>query len=140
MYEIAVANLRGRGDMTAQSGLVADYFSDVAQHTSIGELIDAMVLLTYCFGGFLLKQFHTNEAELYERRENLIKTVGNCLSQPGIGPGRRSGLLRVRGGLELLPPTPGTHPDVARAFSIWHDMLDQLKRHRSFRSRNLLIT
>jgi hypothetical protein len=101
MYEIAVANLRGRGDMTPQAKLVADYFSDVADHTSIGELIDAMALLTYCFGGFWRNQYYITEAELYKRRHDLVETVDGCLQEQGIGSGRRSGLLRVRGGLEM---------------------------------------
>ncbi|MEC5292549.1 hypothetical protein VSX64_18215 [Aurantimonas sp. C2-6-R+9] len=124
MYEIAVANLRGKGDLTPTADLVADYFSDVSQHTSIGEITDAVVLLTYCFGGLGLGQYDIDAAELFARRRKLVDLFEQWLAQTGIGPGRRSGLLRMRGSLEFAPAEPGLVPDVARAFEFWNEMLD----------------
>lgn len=124
MYEIAVANLRGRGDLTPTEALVADYFSDVPQHTSIGEITDAVVLLTYCFGGYGLGQYAIDLAELFARRKILEELFEQWLAQPGIGPGRRSGLLRIRGSLEFTPAEPGHTPDLSRGFGFWNQMLD----------------
>ena len=124
MYVIAVANLRGKGDLTPAADLVADYFSDVSQHTSIGEITDAVVLLTYCFGGYWLGQYAVGEAELFARRRTIVDMFEECLAQPGIGPGRRSGLLRMRGSLEFTRAEPGREPDLARAFALWNEMLD----------------
>jgi hypothetical protein len=49
-YEVIVAHLRGRGDMTGQRFLVEDFFSDADMHLRHGELTDAVVLLMYVFG------------------------------------------------------------------------------------------
>lgn len=124
MYEIAVANLRGKGDLTPVSRLVADYYSDVEQHTRIGEITDAVVLLQYCFGAYGLEQYDIDDAELFERRRNLNTLFKEWLAQPGIGPGRRSGLLRMRGSIEFTSSAPDQMPDVDRAFVYWNEMLD----------------
>lgn len=124
MYEIAVANLRGRGDMTPVSGLVDDYFSDMAEHVGIGEITDAVVLLTYCFGGYGLGKYQDDPAKLFARRDELAGLIEQWLGQPGIGPGRRSGLLRMRGNLEFTPAAPDAAPDMGRAYSLWNEMLD----------------
>ena len=125
MYEIAVANLRGKGDLTPAADLVADYFSDVSQYTSIGEITDAVVLLTYCFGGYRLGQYDVEETELFARRRMIADMFEECLTQPGVGPGRRSGLLRMRGSLEFTPAEPGRHErNFNRAFALWNEMLD----------------
>lgn len=124
MYEIAVANLRGKGDLTPIAHLVADYYSDVEQHTSIGEITDAVVLLQYCFGAYGLDQYDVDPAELFERRRNLAGLFDRWLAQLGIGPGRRSGLLRMRGSLEFTPETPDLMPDRDRAFAYWNETLD----------------
>jgi len=124
IYVIAVANLRGKGDLTPAADLVADYFSDVSQHMSIGELTDAVVLLTYCFGGYRLGRYAVGEAELFARRRMIVDIFEQCLAEPGIGPGRRSGLLRMRGSLEFTPAESGRESDFARAFAFWNEMLD----------------
>ncbi|MGI4811914.1 MAG: hypothetical protein ACRYGG_01025 [Janthinobacterium lividum] len=124
MYEIAVANLRGRGDITPVAGLVTNYFNDMAEHVEIGEITNAVVLLTYCFSGYSLGQYRTDLAELFARRDELAGLLEQWLAQPGIGPGRRSGLLRMRGSLELTPAASDTLPDLGRAYSLWNEMLD----------------
>ncbi|WP_430427944.1 hypothetical protein [Parasphingorhabdus sp.] len=124
MYEIAVANLRGKGDLNPITHLVADYYSDVEQHTSIGEITDSVVLLQYCFGAYGLDQYEVNPAELFERRQNLVDLFDRWLVQSSIGPGRRSGLLRMRGSLEFTPETPDLKPNHDQAFAYWNDTLD----------------
>ncbi|WP_231420773.1 hypothetical protein [Sphingomonas sp. Leaf205] len=127
MYEIAVANLRGKGDLTPVSHLVEDYFADVGRHQSIGQITDAVVLLTYCVGANRLDQYRTDEAALFARRRTLEELIERLLGDPGIGPGRRSGLLRMRGGLELVPAEPGGLRDYDRAFAFWGMMLDSVQ-------------
>ncbi len=46
MYETAVANLRGKGDLDPAQELITDYFGDVADYETIGDITDAVVLLT----------------------------------------------------------------------------------------------
>lgn len=124
MYEVAVATLRGKGNLTPVAHLVADYFSDVSQHTSVGDFTDAVVLLTYCFGAYWLEQYSVNVDELFARRRVLSDLFDRWLAEPGIGPGRRSGLLRMRGALEFTPAEPGLVPDLTRVFELWNAMLD----------------
>ena len=123
-YEIAVANLRGKGDLTPTANLVADYYRDVGEHSSIGEITDAVVLLQYSFGAHGLGQYEVDPDELFARRRNLVDLFDDWLAQPGIGPGRRSGLLRMRGSLEFTPDAPDAMPDIDRAFAYWNETLD----------------
>ncbi|WP_267382200.1 MULTISPECIES: hypothetical protein [unclassified Sphingomonas] len=123
MYETAVANLRGRCDMTPADHLVADYFGDVGEHAAIGEITDAVVLLTYAISGSRLHQYRTDEAALFQRRRELVSLFEEWLADPAIGPGRRSGLLRMRGVLEFTPAAPGEQPDPEKAFALWGEML-----------------
>lgn len=124
MYEIAVANLRGKGDLTPTADLVADYYRDVGEYMSIGEITDAVVLLQYGFGAFGLDKYDVEPGELFARRCHLVDLFGGWLAQPGIGPGRRSGLLRMRGSLEFTPATPDAMPDLDRVFAYWNETLD----------------
>jgi hypothetical protein len=47
-YEIAVVALRGLNNLSAEAGLVAEFFSGLNAALSPAELSDATVLLTYC--------------------------------------------------------------------------------------------
>jgi hypothetical protein len=126
-YEIAVAHLRGRGDMTPQAHLVADYFVDVEAHADIGDLTTAATLLTYAFGGYWLGQFRTNETDLHDYRRKLAGAVQSALEE-AIGPGRRAGLLHVRGLLEQTPAGPGLAPDFSAVIAFWNAMLDSAEQ------------
>jgi hypothetical protein len=125
MYEISVANLRGKGDLTPARALVEDYFSDVTDHASIGEITDAVILQTYCTAAVGLNQFETQPEPLFARREMLDGLLGAWLVEPGIGPGRRSGLLRMRGTLQLTPKSFDTPPDLTLTIELWTQMLDE---------------
>lgn len=126
-YEIAVAHLRGRGDMTSQAHLVADYFVDVEAHTDIGDLTTAATLLTYAFGGYWLGQFLTKESDLHDYRCKLADAVQSELDE-AIGPGRRAGLLHVRALLAQTPAGPGLAPDFSAVIALWNAMLDSAEQ------------
>lgn len=126
-YEIAVAHLRGRGDMTSQAYLVADYFIDVEAHADIGDLTSAATLLTYAFGAYWTGQFRVNESDLHDFRRKLAAALQSALEET-IGPGRRAGLLHARGLLEQTPAGPGLAPDFSAAIAIWNAMLDSAER------------
>lgn len=123
-YETAVANLRGKGDLTPVANLIENYFSDVSKYVSIGEITDAVVLLSYSFGAHALEQYCVDPAKLFARRKMLEDLVDACLAQPNIGPGRRGGLLNTRGSLEFTPAELGEKPDITRVFEFWNEMLD----------------
>jgi hypothetical protein len=46
-YELAVAHLRGKGDLMGEFGLVRDYFADVEDWLAVADLQDAATLLVY---------------------------------------------------------------------------------------------
>lgn len=123
-YETAVANFRGHGDFTPAADLIEDYFSDVSQYKSIGEITDAIALLTYSFTAYKFEQYEVDPAKLFGRRKDLDILLDNCLAQSEIGPGRRSGLLGRRGTMEFTPAEPNLKPDITKAFNYWNEMLD----------------
>lgn len=51
-YEIAVAHLRGLGDLTPADPLVRDFFDQVLNGNDMGLLQDAQVLLNYVYGAW----------------------------------------------------------------------------------------
>lgn len=122
-YEIAVAQLRGRGELDSQAARVEDYFSDLEEHVSIGDLSTASTLLTYCMGALYHGQFQGNGADFPAVRARLSATIQNELTKD-IGPGRRAGLLHVSALLERTPPAHGVTPDYGRSAELWNEMLD----------------
>lgn len=72
IYEIAVAHLRGKGEMTSQADRLRDYFTDLGDWLAVADLKDAAVLQTYAFGGSLLKQLDMDPGELLTWRANLL--------------------------------------------------------------------
>lgn len=127
-YEIAVATLRGKGELNPAKGLVDDYFSDLGDHFSGGELTDAAVLLMYCFGALNLGQLEANVDELLRVRGKIAEHVSQCMSEEGIGPGRKASLLRLRGLLACIPNTAEMGFEGEDPYSFWHEMLDNVEK------------
>lgn len=126
-YELAVAQLRGRGDMTSQASMVADYFVDVEAHTNVGDLTTAATLLSYAFGAHFLGQFCVNAADLYVYRSRLAVAVDSELAD-AVGSGRRAGLFYVRGLIEHTPAAPNVGPDLPAAIDFWKSMLESAEQ------------
>ena len=122
IYELAVANLRGRNEMTSQFDRMRDYYSDCAEHLGLADLQDAAILLVYAFTGCLAGHLDTDAETLFGWRQQLDEVIQTQLDTAP-GPGRR-GLLRVRGHLGLLPPNAESSPDPSVAYADWHLMLD----------------
>ena len=131
VYEIAVANLRGRNDLTHQSDRLADFFSDVDDFLAIGDLTDATTLLMYTSGAFWLGNYRADDAAIYAWRSKIERTLGSCLAAAN-GPGQSAGLLNVFGMLELIPKAPGGVPKLPDALQRWHNMLDYVADARLF--------
>jgi tetratricopeptide (TPR) repeat protein len=124
IYEIAVASLRGKGDLTSQLDRVRDYYGDFDQWLGIADLQDAATLLVYSFAASALKQFVIESGELLNWR----RQVADCLDAQiaaSEGPGRRSGLLQVRGYLCALPTSEGGPLPYDEGFDFWTRMLDE---------------
>lgn len=124
IYEIAVAHLRGKGEMTSQADKLRNYFTDLGDWLAVADLKDAAVLQTYAFGGSLLRHLDMESAELFAWRTNLLSLLDREIATAP-GPGRRSGLLDIRGYLKLLPDGPGVEPSVDQTFDDWERMLEE---------------
>ncbi len=124
IYEVAVAHLRGKGDMTSQLPRIRDYYGDVHEWLAVADLEDAATLMAYAFGGWALGQFSADPAELFDWRRR-IQTELDREIEEAPGPGRRSGLLKVRGYLQILPESAGTAPPIDRGFDDWERMFDE---------------
>lgn len=122
-YEIAVAQLRGRGELDSQAARVEDYFSDLEDHVSIGDLSTASTLLAYCMGAHYLGHFRGNNDDFAAIRDRLSAKLQNELTKE-IGPGRRAGLFHVSALLERTPPAPGVIPNYGKSAELWKEMLD----------------
>ncbi len=89
LYELAVASLRGKGEMSSQLERMQDFFSDLEDWPGGADLQDAATLTVYAFGAWALGQLTIDPAELFGWRQR----VANCLDQQiaeAPGPGRRS--------------------------------------------------
>lgn len=125
-YEIAVASLRGFGDLNPQAHRLRDYYSDVGEWTGQADLQDASILLVYTHGATLHGTYHGSLEELSDWRNTLLAVIdGEIESAPG--PVRRTGLLRVRGNISGLPNAPGAPHDPEASRADWGRMLDEAK-------------
>ena len=106
-YEVAVATLRGTGDMRPADGLVEHFFSDLLQDRphSVARVVDATTLLTYAFGAALHGTTALGAEKLVGWNEQLRAIVDENFEQ---APSRntRAILLRTLGQLYF-------HPDLA---------------------------
>ncbi len=127
IYEVAVANLRGKGDMTSQLPRIRDYFADAGEWLAVADLKNAATLMSYSFGGMALNQFTVDPAELFGWRRELQSELDRQV-EAATGPGRRSGLLDVRGHLQNVPEGPGLPPPLDRGFDDWERMLDEAEQ------------
>jgi len=124
IYEVAVAHLRGKGDMTSQLTRVRDYYADMHEWLAVADLEDAATLMAYAFGGWALGQFSVDPAELFDWRRRIQSELDREIDEAP-GHGRRSGLLKVRGYLQLLPEAAGAAPPIDRGFDDWERMLGE---------------
>jgi len=125
-YEIAVASLRGFGDLNPQAHRLRDYYSDVGEWTGQADLQNAATLLVYAHGGLLHSTYHGSLEELVAWRNTLLDVIDREI-ETAPGPVRRTGLLRVRGHISGLPSAPDAPSDPDASRSDWGRMLDEAK-------------
>ncbi len=123
IYEIAVATLRGTGEMSSQIAALDDYFSDLEDFIELADLTDAATLLTYAFGAIVKQQCDLDDETLF----GWLTRVDRVLNDEVVsaqGPGRRAGVLRVLGQLQGLPSPVDRSIDPSRSTRTWSAMLD----------------
>jgi AcrR family transcriptional regulator len=79
-YELAVAHLRGKGDLTGEFGLVRDYFADVEDWLAVADLQDATTLLVYTPAA-LYFHFESKEAIYAEVLKASLASLGTAVDQ-----------------------------------------------------------
>ncbi|MET4252973.1 hypothetical protein [Bradyrhizobium sp. LA6.7] len=126
-YELAVAHLRGKGDLASEFGLVRDYFADVEDWLAVADLQDAATLLVYAFGGLMLGQCDVEPAMLFKWRQRVMSVLGREIARAP-GPGRRSGLLSVRAFLQSMPESVGSPIPYERCFDDWEAALGEAEK------------
>lgn len=106
-YEIAVAQLRGLGDLRPTDDLVATYMEGAVRSSLPSDLSDAGVLLMYCVGARGRGLTGHDEARLREWNYQLQAQIITLLETTA-QPGRRCALLETLGWLR-------SHPDLIAA-------------------------
>ncbi len=117
-YEVAVATLRGTGDLTPADALAAEFVEHSCEADDPFELEDGSVLLMYCLGAFMRGKTTLTAECLAEWNDRLRHRVSGLLDT-GPTPNRRAVLLQILGHLNMQPDafrievTDEPVPDVA---------------------------
>lgn len=126
-YEVIIATYRGTGDFHRRISLVDSYFSDFEDYLGLADLQDAATLLVYGWGACLAQHYGGDPEQLFDWRRALITLLeGEVINAPG--PGRRSGLLQIRGYLETMSAEVGGSPDLKSVARHWSQMLGEVER------------
>jgi hypothetical protein len=123
-YEVVVATYRGKGDFDCKSSLFEKFYSDVDDFRGLADLKDATTLLVYAWGANLLGAYRGPPELLLELRRRIINLLDEEMTTAP-GPGRRAGLLEIRGHIETMPCAANAEPSLTAAAKYWSKMLDE---------------
>jgi len=106
-YEIAVAELRGKGSLDGQSARLDAYFSSVTDGWKPDDLLDASVLCMYCSGALLNGHFNESKSKVRKWLKCVHSAVASAYSAARTR-GERCGFLEARAFIEMNPLNKGT--------------------------------
>jgi hypothetical protein len=124
-YEMAVASLRGKGEMTSQLDRIRDYFQDIEIEVGTGDLQNATTLVVYAVAAHRMGHLQAEGREVFGWRQK----VEECLSREverAPGPGRKGELMQMQGRLSLVPKCSNAKPNIDQAIDIWLKMIEQV--------------
>ena len=128
-YEIAVAELRGRGSLDPALSHVEDFFKNISIDSSSSELVDAAVLIVYAWGAVGLKQTSLSPERIEYWKVRLQSIFETALSKPGRVIDRCT-LLEARA--TLAPISFKDRPISAGAanlfFDLWYEVVRQIQK------------
>lgn len=101
-YEIAVANLRGLGDLRPADDLVEQHFKDALSADDPAQLNDASILLMYCTGARGRRLTDHREDQIRQWNSQLQTRVLHLLDATVL-PGRSCALLEILAWLRVQP-------------------------------------
>lgn len=123
MYEVLVANLRGRGSLDPVAETVATFFDTLPVDPSSDELEDAAVASSYCLTAGFLGHFATPNTVIAEWRAKIVQAIEIALSENRPNP-EKYVLLLSRAQTALHPDGgPPTIEALAAMFDDWRDAL-----------------
>lgn len=101
-YEIAVAELRGKGSLDGQSARLDAYFCSVTDFWSPDDLLDASVLSMYCAGALLHGHFNESKSKVRKWVKLVHSAILSAFSKARTR-GEKCGLLEARAFIEMNP-------------------------------------
>lgn len=122
-YEVAVATLRGTGDLTPADSFAGEFIERACNASDLFEIEDGSVLLTYCIGA-LMRARTSIEPEQLRNWNALLQARVEALLNETASANRQAMLMQILGHLNMQPDSTRIEvvdeplPDVA-------DMLDE---------------
>lgn len=123
-YEICVAALRGQNNLTPYKTTFTEYFKDIEEISTPGELTDVGILLSYCSSAKGLCEFDVDAAYLHKVSMRFVTCIDNFLKKVE-GVNNRCLLLGLKARscfLQYLKSETPCH-DIDGAFKYWNDLL-----------------
>lgn len=94
LYEVAVANLRGRGSLDSVLSEVREFFATLPEIPNEDELEDAFNLSSYASTAVKIDQLHTDPEEVENWRKQVFLRIDEALARPQRGSTRFDLLVR----------------------------------------------
>jgi len=124
IYEIAVASLRGRGELLGQEDHIREYFSTTSELEDPTDMEDAFALMNYCIGAVHQNKVQLTNDELGSWQDKLRTRVKERL-EAADRPGLKCLLLEIQGHLCLsIDPRRPKPPDLEGAVKYWTQLVD----------------
>jgi hypothetical protein len=128
-YEIAVAELRGRGNLDPALPLVRAFFDDLgATSERPSDLLDAAVLGTYCWGAFNNRQTRLSVDTIGRYLDKVAGFIASSLAET-TRRGDRCTLLEGRAMLAAVPKPGHDREAVPRQMlEAWHNVVKEAEQ------------
>jgi len=131
LYEISVAQLRGRGVLDPERQAVTTYFETLGDEPSAGELEDAGVLVSYCHSATHMGRFNAPKGVVDHWLEMVAEKLDQALSKQNLASERYI-LLKARGGAELQRFFVSNSKERARECLEWWALALDVAEHDPF--------
>lgn len=110
-YEVCVAELRGKHDLTPRLAQVEEYFERWGSVNENGAIRDTVTLLSYCSTAVLIGELTIEKEKLHTWTVALIKKIHAMLSA-AVSDNSKAELLMIRAQAATLPFQRGNDPVV----------------------------
>lgn len=124
-YEVCVAALRGQNNLNQYKSVVREYFSDIEKVQGYADLMDRVVLLSYCSSAKRYGDFDIEASYLRTLSKKLIEIIQEQLDKAE-SAGVRCELLDMKAYAATLIYQKGEKPmlRIDEAFHCWNELVD----------------